>query len=195
MMPLLRSLAPLGDLRVNVLMVDYRGYGRSAGTPTVDIVKSDAVAVYDYLRSRSNGRPIVVHGFSLGSFMASTVAMQRTVQGLVLEGTAPDVATWAKHQIPMYAKPVVRLNIAPRLLAESNVAAVQRYVGPLLLLTGSKDSVTPPRFLKTLLAASASAQKRAFVAEGAGHGGALKIAAARHAYSEFLDSVRTTSGI
>ncbi len=139
-------------LRANVMMIDYRGYGRSAGTPAIATMKSDALAAFDQLRTRAGGRPIVVHGVSLGGFVASHVAANRTVQGLVLEATAPDVATWAKNQIPAYAKPVVRLKIAPALLAESNVEAVRRHSGPLLLVTGSKDAVTPPRFMQPLLA-------------------------------------------
>lgn len=178
------------DLRANVLMIDYRGYGRSAGTPTVEVLKNDALAALDYLRGRSGNRPIVVHGFSLGSFMAAHVAANRKIEGLVLEATAPNVSTWARNQIPLYAKPVVRLKIAPSLLAQDNVALVKRYSGPLLIVTGSRDAVTPPEFMKPLLAASPSAQKRAFVAEGATHGNALTVPAAMTAYSELLDLVR-----
>lgn len=177
-------------LRANVTMIDYRGYGRSAGTPAIETMKSDALAAFDQLRARAGGRPIVVHGVSLGGFVASHVAANRTVQGLVLESTAPDVATWAKNQIPAYAKPVVRLKIAPALLAESNVEAVRRHSGPLLLVAGSKDAVTPPRFMQPLLAASPSSEKRAVVAQGANHGEALAVREAHQAYAEFLDVVR-----
>ena len=189
------ALARIVDgLRVNVLMIDYRGYGRSAGTPAIQTVKQDAVAAFDSLRGRAGGRPIVVHGVSLGGFVAAHVAASRTAEGLVLEATAPDVQTWARSQIPAYARPFVRLKIAPALLAESNVEAVRRHRGPLLLLTGSRDTVTPPRFMEPLLAASPSPARRAVVAEGAGHGGALAVPEARQAYAEFLDGVRSRRG-
>lgn len=181
--------AVTADLRANVLMIDYRGYGRSGGKPALAAIKSDSLAAFDFLRARSD-RPIIVHGFSLGGFMASHVAANRTAQGLVLEGTAADVETFARNQIPLYAKPVVRLNIAPALKAESNVIALKRHSGPLLVMTGSADTVTPPEFMKPLLAASPSANKRGFVAQGATHGNALTVPAARQAYGAFLDEVR-----
>lgn len=184
-------LAPLvAGMGVNVLMIDYRGYGRSAGTPSIATMKNDALAAFDHLRGRAGDRPIVVHGLSLGGFVAAHVAANRAVQGLVLEATAPDVATWARNQIPGYAKPAVRLKIAPALLAESNVEAVGRHRGPLLLITGSNDAVTPPRFMQPLLAASPSPNKRAVIARGAGHGDALAIPEARRAYAGFLEGVR-----
>lgn len=95
-------------------------------------MKRDALAVFDFVREHAAGRPVVVHGVSLGSFIAA----QRDVDGVVLEATAPDVRSWGTRPIPWYAKPFVRLKIAPALLAESNAAVVRRYAGPLLLLTG-----------------------------------------------------------
>jgi uncharacterized protein len=180
----------IGKLNANVLMVDYRGYGRSAGTPAIESLKQDALAAFDFLRARDARRPIVVHGFSLGSFIAAYVAANRPVQGVVLEGPAPDVATWAKHQVPLYAKAVVRVEIAPALLRESNLTAVAQSTAPLLLLTGSRDPVTPPKFLAPILAASASTNKRSFVANGASHGNALTVAAAMEAYRQLLDAAR-----
>lgn len=187
--------AVLGSLiagpQVNVTMVDYRGYGRSSGKPTIDALKSDALSVFDYVRAHADDKPIVVHGVSLGGFVASHVAANRTAQGLVLESTAPDVETWAHNQIPFYARPILRIHIAPALLAQSNVEAVKRYSGPLLLIAGSRDAVTPPRFLERLLAKSASPVKRMIIAQGADHGFALGVPEARAAYEQFLDVVRS----
>lgn len=180
----------LSSLRANLYLFDYRGYGRSGGTPTIESSKSDALAIYDYVRRHAAQRPVVVHGFSLGSFMAGYVASQRPVDGLVLESTAPDVQRWATNGVPWYAKPFVRLKIAPALLAESNERVVRDYCGPLLLVTGSRDRVTPPKFSQALLAASASANKRVVIAQGADHGDAMMKPDAVRAYAAFVDSIR-----
>lgn len=180
----------LVPLRTNMFMVDYRGYGRSGGTPTIAALKSDVLLAFDHLRARTGTRPIVVHGFSLGSFMAAHVAANRPAAGLVLESSAPDVTTWANAQVPMYAKASVRIKIAPALLKESNTAALKNYTGPLLVMTGSLDKITPPRFSETLLAASPSPNKRMAIVPGANHGDVLAFPPALTAYRELLDAVR-----
>ena len=182
----------LTPLRASVYTFDYRGYGRSGGTPSIEAVKRDALAVFDFVRERAAGRPVVVHGISLGSFIAAYVAAHRQVDGLVLEATAPDVRSWATRQIPWYAKPFVRLKIAPALVAESNAAVVRRYTGPLLLLTGANDPVTPPSFAHALYAQSASLKKSVVIVPQAGHGDALASRVALRAYEEWLRAIGPT---
>jgi hypothetical protein len=87
-------------------------------------------------------------------------------------------------------KPMVRVRITPAVLAQSNLESVRHHSGPLLLMTGSKDSVTPPRFMQPLLEVSPSLAKRSVIAKGARHGNALAVPEARQAYREFLDGVR-----
>jgi hypothetical protein len=43
----------LAGLRTNLTMIDYRGYGRSSGVPTVTAMKTDALAAFDYLHEKS----------------------------------------------------------------------------------------------------------------------------------------------
>jgi hypothetical protein len=180
----------IAGLRANLFLFDYRGYGRSTGVPTIESLESDAIAIARFVRERSNGRPLVVHGLSLGSFMAAHVAGRMPIDGLVLESTAPDVQRWATNQVPFYAKPFMRINIAPALLEISNETAVQRYTGPLLIITGSADDITPPRFAHALGAASRSANKRVVIAPKQTHGTAMNADAVLRAYAEFLDSLR-----
>ena len=71
--------APLG---VDLMIVDHRGYGRSEGVPTQANLEADGVAAFDYL-ARLTGDParILVHGQSLGSFIAGRVAAERPTGG------------------------------------------------------------------------------------------------------------------
>ena len=71
-----QRLLPLG---VNLVMVDHRGSGGSSGKPTLTLLEHDALAVFDHLSATLKPRQskILVHGLSLGSFMAAHVASQR----------------------------------------------------------------------------------------------------------------------
>jgi uncharacterized protein len=175
------TAAAIAGQNANALLVDYRGYGRSEGKPTVALVQDDALAVYDWLRAQTS-LPIVVHGFSLGSFMAAYVAAERHPEGLVLESTATNPAEWAKLQTPMF----VRVKIPEVLRAQDNVARLKAYRGPLLIVAGDKDRTTPVSMSRTLLDAAASSDKQLYVSPGADHGAALEPAAARAAYGTFL---------
>ena len=179
--------ATMLPLQANLFVADYRGYGRSGGTPAIETLKADALALFDELQRRAGARPIVVHGLSLGSFMAA----QRPVGGLVLESSAPDLQEWVRASVPGYAKPFIRVKIAPALLRESNAAALRQYSGPLLVVTGSNDSTTPPRLSQALFAAATSPDKRIFIVPGATHGNAFAFPAAQQEYASFLERVRT----
>ncbi len=92
----------LRRLPVNVLAVDYRGYGKSQGRPSEPGVYRDAEAAYDYLVKERGVRPerIVVLGQSLGSAVAVDLASKRPVAGVILEAGFPSArrvaqeATW-----------------------------------------------------------------------------------------------------
>jgi pimeloyl-ACP methyl ester carboxylesterase len=75
-------------------MFDYRGSGRSSGVPTIAALKADALQVFDQVNARYPGR-VVLHGQSLGSFVAAYVAQQRpAARGMVLESTTTNVRDW-----------------------------------------------------------------------------------------------------
>jgi fermentation-respiration switch protein FrsA (DUF1100 family) len=131
---------------VNALLVDYRGYSRSEGTPTVALMGGDVLAVYDWLRAQTS-LPIVVHGFPLGSFMAAHVAAQRNPQGLVLESSSTNVRDWVDVNAPVY----VSVKIADTIKSQDNVARLKVYKGPLLIVAGDKDKVTPVSLSRKLL--------------------------------------------
>ena len=88
----------------------------------------------------------------------------------------------------LYAKPFVRLRIAPLLLEASNVQALSRYCGPLLLVTGDRDDITPPRFARSLFESSCTPlpQKSVVIAPGKYHGDAFTSPVAMAAYRDFL---------
>lgn len=65
-----------------VYLLDYRGFGRSTGTPTQEGLFKDALSLYDLIKD--NHTEIIVSGRSLGSGIASYLASQRPIEKLVL---------------------------------------------------------------------------------------------------------------
>ncbi len=80
---------------VNVLLFDYRGYGRSQGQPSEEGTYRDAQAACEWLRQKGlAGTNIVAFGESLGGGVAAELAAREPIGGLVLESTftsIPDI--------------------------------------------------------------------------------------------------------
>jgi uncharacterized protein len=176
------AFAPCG---VNVAMMDYRGYGRSSGTPTVENMGDDALAAFDYLNQRYPGA-VAVHGMSLGSFVAAHVAHRRDVAALVLEGTTTNARDLVDASIPWYYKPFVNVRLAPALQAVDNMEAAARVRAPTLMLSGERDKSTPPALAMKVFDALAAPRKRFVLAPGAGHEDVLSRPAAAAALCQFL---------
>lgn len=177
----------VGACPVSFTMFDYRGYGRTAGVPNVDNLKQDALRIYDELRAKTTG-PLVVHGHSLGSFMAGHIAQNRTLDGIVLETTATTIPEIVEARTPWYARPFVSFEIAPSLLPIDNARAVSQFKGPSLVITGAEDKITPSQLGEKVFMAIPGAQKRHVYISGAGHSGNLSRKEVQEAYCGFVQS-------
>lgn len=122
---------------LSVLLVEFRGYGRSTGRPTQAGITADMVAFYDWLAARPevNPRRIAIHGRSIGGAAAAQLAALRPAAALILQSTfrSADSLTWS------YLAP-------PFLLRDSwrTDSMVCKYERPLLLLHGGGDTLIPP---------------------------------------------------
>jgi pimeloyl-ACP methyl ester carboxylesterase len=182
------TLLPLG---VNVVLVDHRGYGRSTGTPsTVAQLQADAVTAYDYVAALPGIGRIVVHGQSLGSFLAGEVADKRPVAGVVLESSATTAEEWIRivNPRPWYARPFVRVDVSESMRRAGNLERVRRIRAPLLVLVGERDNITPPALSRRLYqqAATPDSLKRLHVLAGAGHNNVPAHPDFARVYAEFL---------
>lgn len=127
------------ELKINLLMIDFRGYGRSGGRVTEKGTYQDALAAYDHLLTRPDIEPsgIIVYGQSLGAAVAVELAVQRSAGGLILEGPFVSIREMAKLSFPWL--PVGRL-LSTQYEILSKVARVR---APLLLIHGDEDEVVP----------------------------------------------------
>ena len=186
------------DVPVNLVLVDHRGYGASSGTPTVATLMSDAVEVYDGLRSDPafKAKPMIVHGQSLGSFLAGHVAKERKLDGLVLESSVTTTEAWVdymKMQQPFWKRMWVRkISIDGALAGGGNLPVVKSLDEPVLILVGEKDSSTPIVFSKELFAAVSPqvTNKKLVIVPDAGHNNSTLSRDFREAMKSFVQSLQ-----
>ncbi|HYI64020.1 MAG TPA: alpha/beta hydrolase [Allosphingosinicella sp.] len=179
--------APLG---VDLMIVDHRGYGRSQGVPSQANLEADGVAAFDHLTRILGVDParVIVHGQSLGSFIAGRVAAERPTGGVVLESSATTTEQWVDANLRGLARLVVRTEIDPALRGRGNLPNMARIEEPVLILVGRDDRTTPPALSEALHAASPlpADRKTLAVVPGAGHNDVLLKPAAMAAYRAFL---------
>jgi fermentation-respiration switch protein FrsA (DUF1100 family) len=88
---------------VQVLLLDYRGYGHSGGLPTERGTYRDARAAYEFIRAQygdMDAPPVLLMGRSLGGAVAIQLALDRPVRGLVIESTFSSTAAMARMLYP-----------------------------------------------------------------------------------------------
>jgi alpha-beta hydrolase superfamily lysophospholipase len=155
----------LWDAGYNVLALDYRGFGRSAGTPSEAGLGLDARAALDALVAEPDVDParVVLWGFSLGTGVAAAVAPTAPVAGLVLEApftSMQDMVEWSSpFGIPGEWITDVRFDTLSRI---GGVTA------PLVIAMGRQDSRVP-NWMSRRVFDRATAPKRLVVVAGAEH--------------------------
>lgn len=179
-----------------VIVYDYRGIGFSSGTPDVMAFRQDALRLYDAVAAEHPGRKVVVYGFSLGTAMASFIASERPVAGLILAGT---IAT-AGEEFPFYMRAIgldpslsANLELDPNAVeAFDEVANVSHSHAPLLVLHGEADSIVPVAQGREVFAASPSVEKRFVALPGVGHNGTPAAPASLGAVAGFLRGIASS---
>ncbi len=86
----------------NVLMYDYRGYGKSTGERSEDGLHRDAQYVYNFLKKRFSEDSIIVYGYSIGSGMAARIAANNRPKRLILEAPYASIPTLGRTQLPIF---------------------------------------------------------------------------------------------
>jgi fermentation-respiration switch protein FrsA (DUF1100 family) len=174
-------------LGVSVLLFDYRGYGRSEGSPDEQGTYRDARAAYRYAVEVSHVPPqdLVLFGESLGAAVAVQVALERPVGALVLESaftSIPDMARAAYPFLPPVG-PLIRTRY-------DTLAKVPRLTLPLLVLHGERDDIVPIEQGRRVFEA-AGRPKRFFAIPGAGHNDTYDTGGGAYwrALGEFLESL------
>lgn len=159
------------EQEVNLLVFNYRGYGINPGNPSVEGLKRDGLAIYDYLINEKNIDPqrLILHGHSMGSFIATYVSNNRKTRSLVLESPITDLNDWTKTAIPWFLKPFIHFKFDSALVQNSNLEQIKQVSSPLLILTGKQDKITPPELSHKLFATATVRNKQLLIIDDGGH--------------------------
>ena len=87
-------------LGYDVLMVDYRGFGKSTGRRTQKAIKRDMQVIYNKLKEKVEERYIILYGRSLGSGFAAKLASMNNPRMLILDAPYYSLSKVAKKFIP-----------------------------------------------------------------------------------------------
>jgi uncharacterized protein len=137
-----------------VTMISYRGFSGSTGSPSEWANVADALLAFDTLvADGTKPSDIIVYGESLGSGVATQVAAQRPVGGLILD--APYTST-ADVGAETYWFLPVRLLMSDRY---ETIRHIKKVTAPLLIVHGERDAVIPVRMGKAVHAAATSAKE------------------------------------
>jgi len=162
----------------SLLMIDYRGYGKSDGHPSESGIYKDADAAYDHLL-KTGLRPeqIIVHGESLGTAVAVELASRRPCAAVVLEAPFTSGKDVARTVLPV---------IGPALTwSFDSKSKIGRVHAPLLVIHGDGDEIIPTGLGQELFAAAAE-PKTLWIVPGAHHNDIVETAGA--SYREHLQS-------
>jgi fermentation-respiration switch protein FrsA (DUF1100 family) len=159
--PLARALRARG---LHVLLLDYRGYGGSGGSPSESGLLADARAAREFLLRRPDVDParVVYFGESLGAAVALALALDHPPAALVLRSPFTSLADVGRVHYPIL--PVGRL-LRDRY---ANAERIARLRAPLAVIAGDRDSIVPFEQSRALFDAAPD-PKRFVAIRGADH--------------------------
>jgi len=98
----LEKIALLHNLKLNIFIFDYRGYGKSTGSPSERGLYKDAETAYEYLTKKRKIRDdnIILYGESLGGAVAIDLALTKKIKALITEDTFSSMRDMAKVVYP-----------------------------------------------------------------------------------------------
>ena len=153
----------LARLPVQVLIVDYRGYGRSEGHPTEEGLYRDAAAAWRFLTEERAVEPgrVILFGKSLGGAVAVDLARRVQPAGLIVQSSFTSARDMAAHHFPLVPRALVRTRL-------DSLAKIAGVTCPKLFVHSPADEVVPFELGRKLFAAAAE-PKRFYEVAGALH--------------------------
>jgi hypothetical protein len=172
---------------INFLVVDYRGYGRSTGQPTVTAMMHDCHAIFDFvtqwLKDNNYRGPLVLMGRSLGSASVLELAARYSgrIDGLIVESGFA------------YAGPLLELlGVDLEVLGFReeqgfrNVDKIQAVAKPTLIIHAERDHIIPFADAQALYDASPAGDKTLLKIPDAGHNDLFQ-----HGFTQYLAAIKS----
>lgn len=121
----------------DVLMIDYRGFGKSKGKRTQQGMKDDVQAVYNLIKQKVDEKYIIVYGRSLGTGLATKVASVNNPKMLILACPYYSMSNNAKRYLPFIPLGLIMRYSMP------TYKWIKYVKCPIKLIHGTNDRIIP----------------------------------------------------
>jgi fermentation-respiration switch protein FrsA (DUF1100 family) len=171
----------LNKLNLNVFIFDYRGYGRSEGSPSEAGLYKDCEAAYDYLIKRDDisKEKIVAFGKSIGANVAIDLASKRNLAGLISYGGFTSAYDMGRRIFPFL--PLFKWIVTVKYDAKDKIKDIST---PKLIIHSIDDEIVPFELGKRLF--EAAQKPKEFYQMRGGHNEAILMA--KEEFSSKIDS-------
>lgn len=184
----------LEGIGANFFLFDYRGYGRNPGAATEEGTYTDASAALAWLYERDDIdlTKLFFYGFSLGTGIATELAMREPSVGLILRAPFTSIRDLAVDRHP---KLRALLALAPWLPLTNydTLSKIPRLDRPLLVMHGDADQTVPERMGQRVFEAAPEPKRYVAFPNGGHSDFATELVVA--AITQFIDSVLARGGV
>lgn len=118
----------------DVLMIDYRGFGKSTGSPKEETLNKDAVFIYKELAKEYGEQNIIVYGRSIGTSVASYITAYNDPKLLILETPFYSMKSLTKKYFRFLPNFILKYEMP-------NYKYIERVLCPIIIFHGKKDQV------------------------------------------------------
>lgn len=166
----------------SVVVMDYRGYGKSKGKRTESALRRDALLFYKHALSLGyDNQSIIVYGRSLGASLATYVASEENPSQLVLETPFFNLTDVAQHRFPFL--PVGKL-LKYRFPSDEFIQNVRC---PITIFHGTEDQVVPIESGKKLFQVIRNNPARFYTIDGGKHNNLIEFKSFKSGLKETLE--------
>jgi pimeloyl-ACP methyl ester carboxylesterase len=169
------------DLGYDVLIMDYRGFGKSTGKRTQANLLSDAELFYQYALNDYSEDRITIFGRSLGTGIASYLASKHKPKQLILETPYYDFKSLVQRYSPIFP-----VGLALRFNFKSH-EYLQSAECPIYIFHGTEDAVVPYRLGKKLAESISNNSVQLITVDGGKHKNLIDFEVFREAMRGILD--------
>lgn len=174
----LEKIMILNRLGLDIMIFDYRGYGKSSGRPSEEGLSIDAEAVYDHMVNERELPPqkIIGYGESLGSPLIIDLALKREMAGIIIEEAFTSVKDMAREHFPFIPAFVLKSSY-------NSLENIKNLTIHKLILHSVNDEIAP--FEQGQRIFNSASEPKEFVELRGGHNDAFMVS--RDIYSSGID--------
>tara|TARA_B100000029_G_scaffold206501_1_gene204267 strand:- start:703 stop:1539 length:837 start_codon:yes stop_codon:yes gene_type:complete len=126
------------DMKVNFLIVAWRGFSGNKGKPTEQGLYEDARSAINWLKTKGiNEKNIIIYGESLGTGIATEVSQNKNFAGIILESPFTSMVDAGKNQYPYLP---VRILLKDKYESDKKLKNIRI---PILIMHGKIDNIVP----------------------------------------------------